>query len=208
MQIFDISLTIHSSMLVWRGDPPVSIKVEATVENDGYRQSSLSLTTHTGTHIDAPSHFVKGGVGIDKIDLGKLIGPCKVIDLTNLTRKEILPEDFKDPIKKGDRILLRTGNFKLLKESSFPDEYISLSKEAAEFLVSREINLVGVDFLGIEKEKNPGHPVHLTLLKAGIVNVEGLDLSEISEGEYEIVCLPLKILDGDGAPARVILIKR
>lgn len=208
MLIFDVTLPIQNSMLVWRGDDPVSVDVLATVEKDGVRLSHLSLTTHSGTHIDAPSHFIKDGSGVDKIPLDKLIGPCRVIDLTYLDKKEILPEDFKEAIQKGDRILLKTGNFVLLHGSTFPDEYISLSEEAAKFLASKEINLVGIDFLGIEKEKNPGHPVHNTLLRAGIVNLEGLDLSEVEEGDYELVCLPLKIAGGDGAPARVILIKK
>ena len=208
MQFFDISLTIHNSMLVWRGDSPAEIDVFATVEKDGYGQTKLKLTTHTGTHIDAPNHFVANGAGIDQIPLEKLIGPCKVLDMTNIGRNEILPEDFKNPVEEGDRILLKTGNYKLLKDSKFPDEYVSLSEEAAKFLVSKNINLVGIDFLGIEKEKNPGHPVHVTLLLAGVVNVEGLDLENIEPGEYELICLPLKIKNGDGAPARVILVKK
>ena len=207
MKFFDISLKIHNSMLVWRDDPPSQIDILATVENDGYGMSNLKLTTHTGTHIDAPNHFVANGAGIDQIPLEKLIGPCKVLDMTNIGRNEILPEDFKNPLEKGDRILLKTGNYKLLKDSQFPDEYVSLSEEAAKFLVSKNINLVGIDFLGIEKENNPGHPVHVTLLSAGVVNVEGLDLENIEPGEYELICLPLKIKDGDGAPARVVLVK-
>lgn len=208
MQFFDISLTIHNSMLVWNGDAPSEVDVIATVEKDGYRQSNLKLTTHTGTHIDAPSHFVSKGFGVDKIPLEKLIGSCKVLDMTTIGRNEILPEDFKGNIEKGDRILLKTGNFKYLKGSIFPDSYVSLSESAAKFLVSKEINLIGIDFLGIEKENNPGHPVHTSLLSAGIVNVEGLDLENIEPGDYELICLPLKILDGDGAPARVVLVKQ
>ncbi|OGE30267.1 hypothetical protein A3C59_04790 [Candidatus Daviesbacteria bacterium RIFCSPHIGHO2_02_FULL_36_13] len=207
MQFFDISLTIQNSMLVWRGDSPAEVDRFAIVEKDGYGQSNLKLTTHTGTHVDAPNHFVAGGNGVDQIPLEKLIGSCKVLDLTNIGRLEILPEDLGE-VQKGDRILLKTGNYKLMKQSTFPEEYVSLSAEAAKFLAEKEINLVGIDFLGIEKEKNPGHPVHVTLLSAGVVNVEGLDLENIEPGEYELICLPLKIKDGDGSPARVVLIKR
>lgn len=206
MQIFDISLTIQNSMLVWRDDPPVNVEVIAKVEKDGYGQANLILSTHSGTHVDAPNHFVAGGIGVDQIPLEKLIGPCKVLDLIGMDRMEILPEDLGE-VKKGDRILLKTGNYKLLKGSEFPDQYVSLSVDAAKFLADKEIYLVGTDFLGIEKENAPGHPVHTTLLSAGIVNVEGLDLENVPAGNYEIVCLPLKIKDGDGAPARVILIK-
>src|SRR3989344_3383846 len=143
MQFFDISLTIQNSMLVWRGDPPANVDVFATVEKDGYGQSNLSLTSHTGTHVDAPNHFVEGATGVDQISLEKLIGPCKVLDLTNIGRLEILPEDLGD-VQKGDRILLKTGNYKLLHGSQFPDEYVSLSVDAAKSLVSKEINLVGI----------------------------------------------------------------
>ena len=194
-------------MLVWRGDPQPTIEVVSTVEKDGCGFSQISLSSHTGTHVDAPSHFVKNGTGIDAIDLEKLIGPCRVLDLEGIGHDEITSEDLSSfEIKKGERILFKTGNYKLLKLSQFPDSYISLSLEGAKFLVEKGICLVGTDFLGIEKEKNPGHPVHTTLLKAGIVNVEGLDLSEVPAGEYQLVCLPLRV-SVDGSPCRAVLIK-
>lgn len=206
-------------MLVWRGDPKPDIKTVATVARDGVGFSHFSFTSHTGTHIDAPSHFVENGLDIDEIDLEKLVGPCRVLDLENSSRqdgyhtvtrqarsvKEILPVHL-DPfdIKKGERILFKTGNYKLLKQQKFPNSYISLSLAGAEYLVQKQIILVGTDFLGIEKEKNPGHPVHTTLLKAGIVNVEGLDLENVPSGNYELICLPLKVAS-DGCPARAVL---
>ncbi len=110
-------------------------------------------------------------------------------------------------IKKGSRILFKTGNFKLLKKRIFPQSYVSLSLEGAKYLAKKEIYLVGTDFLGIEKENSPGHLVHKALLAAGIVNVEGLDLSEVPPGKYQIFCFPLKVIGADGAPARVFLIK-
>lgn len=208
MKIYDVSIPIENSMLVWPGDPQVSIQTTATVEKDGVGDSHLSFGSHTGTHVDAPKHFVANATGIDQIPLEKLVGECFVVDLTEITHKEILVSDFSQiPLTSGSRILFKTGNYKYLYGNVFPDSYISLSLQAAEYLVTKGVYLVGIDFLGIEKRKNPGHPVHTTLLKAGIVNVEGLDLSKVPEGKYKLICLPIKLKDADGSPARVILVK-
>jgi len=208
MKIYDVSIPIKNGMLVWPGDSGVKIETLATVKKDGIGDSRFSFGSHTGTHVDAPNHFVKNGIGVDKILLKKLFGECIVVDLTRINHQEILPSDIKDTrVKKGARILFKTGNYKYLHGSKFPDDYVSLSLSAAEYLAKIEVYLVGIDFLGIEKRKNPGHPVHKTLLKNGIVNVEGLDLSNVSAGKYTIVCMPLRVVDADGSPARVLLMK-
>lgn len=195
-------------MLVWEGDEKVSIQTIATVKKDGVKLTHFSFGSHTGTHIDAPNHFLEDGIGIDKISLEKLIGICKVIDFTKIKGLEILPEHLeKKAIRKGDRILFKTGNFALLKQLTFPKSYVSLSQEAAQFLVHKKIYLVGCDFLGIEKKGNLGHPVHTMLLRAGTVIVEGLNLEHVPAGNYKLFCLPLKVVDADGAPARAILVK-
>ncbi len=196
-------------MLVWDGDPKVSITSVATVAKDGVSLSNISLGSHTGTHIDAPSHFLAGADTLDKIPLEKLIGKCRVVDLTTLNHEEIQVADLVEKsITKGDRILFKTGNFRLLTNPIFPKTYISLSLAAAEFLVQKEVLLVGTDFLSIEKKGNPGHPVHKVLLSQRIVNVEGLNLEDVPAGEYQMICLPLNIIGVDGAPARVILVER
>lgn len=208
MKIYDVTLPIKNGMLVWPGDPQVSIKQVASVEKHGVGNSIFSFSSHTGTHVDAPNHFVENGIGVDKIDPAKLFGECEVLDLTEIDHQEILPSDLKTAkIKKGARILFKTANYKYLHGSKFPDSYVSLSLQGAEYLAKIGIYLVGIDFLSIEKRKNPGHPVHKTLLKNGIVNVEGLDLSNVSSGMYTIICMPLKVVDADGSPARVFLIK-
>lgn len=195
-------------MLVWPGDPGVKIEVKTTVEKNGERLSYFSFGSHSGTHIDAPNHFVKKATGIDKIAVEKLVGPCTVVNLTNIQHSEITTHDIASvPIKKGSRILFKTGNFRFLKGNVFPQKYVSLSLETAEYLTKKGVYLVGTDFLGIEKRKNPGHPVHTTLLRAGIVIVEGLDLENVPAGKYKIVCLPLRVVDADGSPARTILIR-
>lgn len=208
MKIYDVSMPIHNKMLVWEGDPYVSITPVATIKKDGVALSHFSLGGHTGTHIDAPSHFLENGNTLDKIPLEKLIGKCRVLDLTKIDHQEILLSDIESyNIQKGERILFKTGNFRLLKNSDFPKTYVSLSLEAADFLVEKEIELVGTDFLGIEKKGSPGHPVHKKLLSHNIVIVEGLNLENVMEGEYEMICLPLNVLGVDGAPARVILVE-
>lgn len=209
MEIHDVSLPIKNSMLVWDGDEKVSIQTIATVKNNGVRLTHFSFGSHTGTHIDSPNHFLEDGVGVDEISLEKLVGICKVVDLTKIKSLEIFPYHLKKKdIKKGDRIIFKTGNFSLLKKSTLPKSYVSLSEVGARFLVDKGIYLVGTDFLGIEKRGNPGHPVHKMLLSNGVVVVEGLDLSEVEEGIYDIVCLPLRVVGADGSPARVLLIRK
>lgn len=206
MQIYDVSMPIHNNMLVWKGDKKVSITSTATITKDGVALSYFSLGGHTGTHIDAPSHFLEKADTIDNIPLEKLIGSCRVLDLTQIDHKEIIVSDLKRfSIQKGERIIFKTGNFRLLTQSQFPKSYVSLSLAAAAFLAEKGVVLVGTDFLGIEKQGNPGHPVHKELLSHRIVIVEGLNLADVPEGEYSMVCLPLNIIGVDGAPARVIL---
>lgn len=209
MMLYDVSMPIHNNMLVWNGDPKVSITPVAAVATNGVSLSHFSLGSHTGTHIDAPSHFLEDGNSIDKIRLEKFIGKCRVLDLTHIDHQEILVSDIASfNIQKGERILFKTGNFVLLKNPEFPKNYISLSLKAAEFLAEKEIILVGTDFLGIEKKSSPGHPVHKKLLSSNIIIVEGLNLADVQEGEYEMICLPINVIGVDGAPARVVLIKK
>ena len=209
MKIYDVTLPIHPKMLVWEGDPKVSIQSVATIVKDGVALSNFSFGSHTGTHVDAPSHFLANGDTLDKISLEKMIGKCRVLDMTHLRHPEITVLDLSNAdIQKGERILFKTGNFRLLKRSTFPKQYISLSLEAAEYLAKKEIVLIGTDFLSIEKKGNPGHPVHKMLLSHKIVNVEGLALGDVPQGDYDIVCLPLAVVGVDGAPARVILVER
>ena len=148
MKIYDVSIPIKNGMLVWPGDSGVKIETLATVKKDGIGDSRFSFGSHTGTHVDAPNHFVKNGIGVDKILLKKLFGECIVVDLTRINHQEILPSDIKDTrVKKGARILFKTGNYKYLHGSKFPDDYVSLSLSAAEYLAKIEVYLVGIFLL-------------------------------------------------------------
>lgn len=208
MKIYDLSLSIGNNMLVWPGDSPVLISEIASIQKDGVALSNFNFGSHTGTHVDAPKHFLRGGKGISGISLEKLIGDCRVFDLRGLNKDEISDSDLSGlKIKKGQRILFKTGNYTYLKTNKFPKSYVSLSLKGAKFLSKIGVNLVGTDFLGIEKRGSPGHPVHKTLLSAGIIIVEGLNLEKVPAGDYKIVCLPLRV-DSDGSPSRVVLISQ
>lgn len=202
MKIIDISLPIRSAMVVWPGDTKF-----ARLESRGSAIiSKLIMSSHTGTHIDAPKHFLFSKGGVDRIALYKLIGPAKVLEIKS--RQQITKKDIeKYQIKRRDRILFKTRNSQLLKKKKFTADYVSLSLDAARYLAQKKIDLVGIDYFGIEAKGTTVHPVHKTLLSAGIVIVEGVDLARVKPGVYNIVALPLKIKNGDGSPARVVLLK-
>lgn len=208
--IRDISLPIGSDLLTWPTDPPVELTAASRIsKGDAANVSEIRFGTHTGTHIDPPFHFIDQGARVDELDLEILVGEATVADLTEADTM-ISPQDLEslDLGRDTKRLLLKTRNSALWQTLpiQFPDSYVALSPESAEWIVSRGIRLVGTDFLSIEKRGAPGHPVHVTLLEAGVVIVEGLSLHAVPAGNYQLVCLPLRIADGDGAPARAILI--
>ncbi|PIR97500.1 MAG: cyclase [Candidatus Doudnabacteria bacterium CG10_big_fil_rev_8_21_14_0_10_41_10] len=217
MKYYDISLELSEKTIVWPGDGKFK-----RVESKGSAITSrMDIATHFGTHIDAPKHFLFNRPGIDSIPVNKLIGKCLVIEVRSVSpslpkkglggvQKESLirPKDFAHVnIKARDKILFKTRNSQLLKKKTFVDNYVSLALDAAKYLASKKIDLVGIDYFGIEAKSAPGHPVHKTLLAKGIVIIEAVDLSRIKPGKYNIAALPLKIKASDGSPARVILWK-
>ncbi len=204
--IIDISTLIEEGMPQYPGQQPVNLDKAKTIESGGAAESLLTIHSHAGTHIDAPSHFILNGKTIDQIEPSKLVGLCRVIDLSGIDNLEIQVSDLSSTeIKTRDRILFKTKNS--LGDRRDFENFISVSEEVARFLVDRGIVLVGTDFFGIEKRRNPGHPVHTAFLEKDIVIVEGLDLSKVEGGEYEIMCMPIKIKGADAAPARVFLKK-
>jgi arylformamidase len=208
MAIYDISLPISESLVVWPGDSPVRITHRSHLDRgDGLTVSRLDLGAHSGTHVDAPAHFIAGGAGVDALDLGILTGPALVVHAhdAEALSAEILERLAIPP--GTERLLLRTRNSERWArvESSFDRDFVAITEDGARWLVARGVRLVGVDYLSVGPFAETA-PTHHVLLGAGIVAVEGLDLSEIAPGVYQLVCLPLKITDGDGAPARAILI--
>jgi arylformamidase len=206
----DISLPISHSLLVWPGNPGIEIAPNQRIgSGDDANVSELRIGTHTGTHVDPPVHFVPGSAGIDRVSLDVLMGPCIVADARGLGG-ELGTEQLDGlGVAAGtERLLLRTDNSELWRRTPvrFPDDYVCLGTEGAAWVVDRGIALIGVDFLSVERRGTPGHPTHRALLTNGVVIVEGLDLGAVDPGPYELRVLPLRIVDGDGGPARAALL--
>ncbi len=204
MAYIDISLPLHNQTVVWHGDPAVNIQTDAPGIDDVIL-SKLNLGSHTGTHVDAPRHFLPRGKTVDQIPVERFIGPCSVVTIKTAAPEITLGDLKQSEIRPQSRILFKTKNSRLLESGKFTESYTSLSLEAAEFLADREIWLVGIDYLSIEKFHNPGHPVHKTLLKKEVVILEGLYLEHVTAGNYELYCLPLSLHGLEGAPCRAIL---
>jgi len=207
MPIYDVTVPIRAGMPIYEGDPTLSIEPwSAMAKGDSANVSFLHFGAHTGTHVDAPAHFIEGANKIDSLPLDVLIGPARVMRVPD-DRMEIDPEFLSGcDLTNVKRVLFHTRNSSFWNEG-FRKDFTHVVPEAAELLVERGIKLVGNDYLSVEKFHSGHHRTHLTLLRNGIVIVEGLNLSDVPAGDYELLCLPMKIADGagDGAPARVVL---
>jgi len=207
MNLFDITVPIRAGMPVYQGDPGVKIDSwSAFAKGDSSNVSILNFGAHTGTHVDAPAHFIEGARRIDALSLEVLIGPARVIRVGDEV-SEIGAEFVRScDLQNVERVLFRTRNSGFWNEG-FRKDFTHLLPEAAQILVDQGVKLVGTDYLSIEKFQSGHHKTHLTLLSNSVVIVEGLNLSAVAAGDYELICLPLKIGDGagDGAPARAVL---
>ena len=207
MPIYDVTVPIRSSMPIYEGDPAVEIQAwSALAKGDSANVSFLHFGAHTGTHVDAPAHFIEGARKIEALTLETLIGLARVVRIPD-TVTEIDPDLIERAGLKGvERVLFHTRNSSFWGEG-FRKDFTHLLPEAAQKLIELGIKLVGIDYLSIEKFHSGHHRTHLSLLSKNVVIVEGLNLSEVPEGDYELICLPLRIADGagDGAPARVVL---
>jgi arylformamidase len=204
-RFYDISMTIDNGMISWPGDGPVMVdRVRSMNDGERLNQSRLDLSAHTGTHIDAPVHFLKEGRGVDSLSLEVLIGPAVVVHIPGV-RAIGASRLKKANIPPGtDRLLLKTDNGKFLEQSEFSQGFSFITPDGAGYLIDHGIQLVGIDYLSVA-EYGGGKAVHRALLSEGIVIVEGLDLRDVPPGPYRMSALPLKIKGCDGAPARVVL---
>jgi arylformamidase len=205
MKIYDVTVPFSAELPVYPGDPAVKLdSVLRIADGAQCNVSHLSCGSHTGTHIDAPYHFLESGIKVDQIPLNLLIGRTRVAEITApridcTVLKEI-------DLEAHVRLLFKTRNSYLWNTTNqFLEEYVHVTPEAAMMLVENGIKLVGIDYLSIEKFGSTDFQTHYTLLGNGVIIIEGLNLAEVEPGDYELICLPLKVKDGDGAPARVIL---
>ncbi len=210
MRTYDISVTISPDMPVWPGQPQVELKrISKISEGDNANVSRLELSVHTGTHLDAPNHFLdQNKTTVEKLDLKTLTGRAYVLHLpdeVDLITRTILENAEIPP--RTRRLLIRTRNSKQWAQQAkqFDKDFVAIDASGAEYLTERGVRLVGVDYLSVAPF-NEGRPTHEILLGTGVVVVEGLDLSGVSQGRYTLYCLPLKLLGAEGAPARAILI--
>ncbi|TSC75542.1 MAG: arylformamidase [Parcubacteria group bacterium Gr01-1014_30] len=202
-KIIDISLPLSEGMVVYPNNPRISIE---TRKGQTSTLSKIDFGSHTGTHVDAPKHVFDNGKGVDKIELEKLIGECRVLDMTKVKESVKIADFKKANIKKEERILVKTKNSQR-GFTKFYKDYVYLDGEAAEFLAKKGISLFGIDYLSVKKRGGADLRPHTSLLKKGIVIFEGLDLSKMKPGKYFFIGLPLRFVGLDGSPARAVLLK-
>lgn len=208
MKIHDISVPLSEDTPVFEGDPKITIDICLEIaKGDPANLTAISMCAHTGTHVDAPNHFIDGAATVEEIDLGKLLGTCRVIEIPN----DALSVTVDHLAGKLDceRVVFKTRNSSFWSDSTqgFRKDFTYIEPEAAQMIADSGIKLVGIDYLSVEKFGSESFPTHIALLEKEIVIVEGLDLSDVAPGEYELLCLPLRLRGGkgDGAPARALL---
>jgi len=201
----DITRSLTTGMIQWPGDPLFRCRRFAhRTGPDTSNVSEISTCVHVGTHIEAPLHFVPDGRDIADVPLSQLCGPAVVVDVA--ADRDIVVEDLKEvDLCKDDRVLFRTVNRKLWEKATFDEHFGGISDEAALWLVAQGVQVVGVDYLSVDGYQAAGYPAHQALLGNGVVIIEGLDLSAIVPGRYEMVALPLKIAGCEASPARVVI---
>ena len=205
MTLIDISVPIQPNMIVYEGDPGIEITPRLQIaRGDPANVSLLSLGSHTGTHLDAPAHFLEGAATLERLPLEVLVGPALVAAVS--AEQLIGQSDLERlPLSGHTRLLLKTRNSALWALGRFRSDYVALDLSGARYLIEQGIRLVGIDYLSIETYHAPGHPVHRALLEAGVVILEGLNLAGVEPGVFELVCLPLAVTGIDGAPCRAVL---
>ena len=208
MKIYDVTVPISENTPVYEGDPTVEITIaNAIARGDAANVSRLCCGIHTGTHVDAPNHFIEGSRRVHELELKKLVGKCRVVEI----EKSVMAIEAKhiENLDGAERVLFKTRNSDFWNDFSqrFRQDFTYIAPDAAKALVDLGIKLVGIDYLSVEKFGAETFDTHITLLEKEVVIIEGLDLREVPAGDYELICLPLKIVGGtgDGALARTIL---
>jgi len=210
MRIYDVSVPLSAATPTYPGDPGIEITSYLSLESgDSANVSQIKFGLHSGTHVDAPSHFISGGARVESLPLDNLIGAAEVIEVP--AELDAIDRRFVEAncVAGSSRILFKTRNSAFWKnpEGGFRDDFVYIEPDAAQWLVQAGVKLVGIDYLSVERFKSADFATHLAFLSQDVVILEGLDLGAVSAGTYELICLPLKVAEGtgDGAPARVVL---
>jgi arylformamidase len=205
----DVSVPLSSGMAHWPGDPEPSFeRISEISQGAAANVTMCRMTAHTGTHMDAPCHFLDGGGGIDRFPLALAVGPARVIEVSDAPVLGWAQLESKN-IQPGERVLLKTRNSnRRWDNQDFDTDFVALDASGARLLADRRVSLIGVDYLSVGLFQGDGVETHQILLKSGIWILEGLNLTATPEGEYELICLPLRIAGCDGSPARAILGKK
>lgn len=209
-RVYDITLPIETGFPIWPGDPDVDLRRDAKIEHDGFNTSTISFGTHTGTHVDTPWHYLQDGRCLENIPVERWSGECHVAripdDIDRVTSSDLQRADI--PVG-TTHLLLKTRNSRIWDRPRpwpFERAFVGIDAGAAQWIVDHRIQLVGTDYLGIAPFDEPDHATHLTLLRNDVLILEGLDLRAVDAGTYQLVCLPMRLVCGDGAPARAILV--
>ncbi len=210
-EIFDVTVPFSSDLPVWPGDPAVSVEPARRIAAGGNcNVSEIRCSSHVGTHVDPPWHFDDQGARLNEVPIERWIGPCLVVAMPDDVRRIEPAQLERAAIPHGtERLLFRTSNARLWRPGklAFDESYVALTPAAARWVVEHGIRLVGIDYLSIEVFDDVDHATHRILLSHGVLIVEGLDLTDVAPGPYQLICLPLKLAAGDGAPARVLLVR-
>jgi len=205
----DVSVPLHTGMVHWPTDPPVHIERFADMNHGAVcNVSKVDMCAHVGTHMDGLNLFIQDGAPLDTVPFDAVIGPCRVIEIKDAD--SVQPGELrKHKLRRGERILLRTRNSRRpWWDEDFDTRFIHISKDAAQHMVERNIRTIGIDYLSVGGYERDGVECHQVLLGAGVWIIEGLNLTKVKPGKYDLICLPVKIRNSDGAPARAVLRSR
>jgi arylformamidase len=204
MKLIDVSVPLDATLPTYPSNTPFTLEpIKRIARGDSSNVSTIHMSAHAGTHVDAPRHFFDGGTGTEALPLEMLCGRTRVVEITSRTisADDLSPLDLSEDV----RVLFKTHNSRLWADPAFHAEYVGVTESGARHLVDHGVKVVGVDYLSVEEFKSPGAPAHHVLLGAGAIVIEGLNLRDVEPGVYAMYCLPLRVVGSDGAPARVVL---
>jgi arylformamidase len=204
MKLIDVTVPLDARLPTYPGNTPFTVEaVKRIARGDSSNLSTLHLSAHAGTHVDAPRHFFDGAPGADRLPLELMLGRTRVVEIvgSGIGARELAGLDLSEDI----RLLFKTSNSRLWQSPDFHTGYVGLTASGADHLIAHGVKVVGIDYLSVEEFKREGAPAHHALLGGGVIVIEGLNLLEVEAGIYDMICLPLRIVDADGAPARVLL---